>query len=1441
MAGKVLGIDLGTNSIGLSVRDTDIEGKVSDQLVFFTSVIFEEGTGRTDKGTIKSLAAERTKHRSSRRLNQARRYRIWRTLDVLIKYGYCPLSIDELDRWRHYDKSKAVKRLYPIENYKFEQWVRLDFNLDGIPDYSSPYQLRAELAETKLDLSQQINRFKLGRALYHIAQRRGFKSSKGETLNDMEKEATEKNAEVQEVEMFDALKESEKKKSSGLKNYMTENGCKTAGVAFAMMERDGIRVRGNGEFQAVRDLYEEEVRAIFQCQDIDVDKDFGLEILSRKRNEGSIFFKRPLRSQKGTVGKCTLEPSKSRCPISRPEFEEFRAWTLINNIKYRLDENEDFRPLDLQVKRELFDGIFTRAKKTFKFSDIEKFLINHFSYTGKVLYLNYKNNTTVSGCPVINRLKQLLGDDWKNATLGGHSSREKDKVKLYNYDELWHVCFAADDAEDIMDFCAEHLDDDKSTVMVKLWSAISDGYANLSLKAINNINRLLFEGLIYSDAVLWAKVADIIGIANWERNKDTMLDAYDVLKENVAFENTCSRIANNVITYYRMLPDEKKFAINDTSYIIDDDDRKDVRKFSEDMFSPKVWRDKSAEEKQKMLDRVAVLYQGFFADSERKMVKVPKLTDAIADFITEHFGDMVSDKYKDIDLSTVLYHPSAIDIYPKAKERTLWHNGNLLSLRLLNSPATNVFRNPMVMRVLHQLRRQINNLLIDGIIDENTRIVVETAREFNDANVRAAIEKYQRAKEDENAKFRKRLEELNQVVNDDKIQKTRLLFDQSLLCDGCENLTALTIKSNKRKFKDSQFKVDMTKYELWLEQNCRSIYTGAVIPLSKLFKSNQYDIEHTIPRSICFDDSLTNKTICEAWYNRETKKNLLPTQLPEYDQILSRIQPWVKRRDDIRELVSFWKGEAKKSSTPERKNQCIVQRHLWEMELDYWTKKVANFTKESENVSEGFRNSQLVDTRIITKYAMHFLKSVFNRVDVQRGDMTASFRKAFGIQEIYEKKSRDRHSHHAIDATMLTLIPTNQQRDRILELFYKIEEETNLGHNCDALQKELETLKQRNNIINVSQVNSFIEENILIRHISRDQTLQPARKKIRVRGKIKHFKGRNVRYATGDCVRGQLHNETYFGAIRFPVTDKDGYPLIEDGHYVYEKTADGRDAIVMVTRVPITSFKSIKDIDKIIDVTVRTTIRNAVNERMADKKSFAVALSEPIYLRDSDNNEIKDDINGRPILPIRHVRCRVAAGRGFMTAEKALTIRTQTYKSKYEYKNQLYAQNGGNYLCLLYEGDKKGNIVRTIRFINYFDMAQLHLKNSNELFHDKNFSRKVENNIVYSLKYILKAGTNVLMYENNADELRGMNQCDLNKRLFVVYKFNYQGSDYVYLQNSIESRSNESLAKEKQKADGYTEYRALNYQYRLKLSANNCNFVIEGIDFEITTNGIEFK
>ena len=111
---KIVGFDLGTNSIGISIRNRDKGFDIKDQLEYFSSIIFKSGVGKGKTGEF-SYAAERTKKRSVRRLYQSRKYRIWATLELLIENGLCPLSIDNLNRWRIYDKTKGLKREYPVE------------------------------------------------------------------------------------------------------------------------------------------------------------------------------------------------------------------------------------------------------------------------------------------------------------------------------------------------------------------------------------------------------------------------------------------------------------------------------------------------------------------------------------------------------------------------------------------------------------------------------------------------------------------------------------------------------------------------------------------------------------------------------------------------------------------------------------------------------------------------------------------------------------------------------------------------------------------------------------------------------------------------------------------------------------------------------------------------------------------------------------------------------------------------------------------------------------------------------------------------------------------------------------------------------------------------------------------------------------------------------
>ena len=124
---KIFGLDLGTNSIGWAIRNPDLQ---ENQIEKFGVVTFNKGVGNGKSGEY-SYAAERTKKRSARRLYQSRKYRLWATLEVLIEENYCPLSIDGLNKWRHYDKEEALKknnagRIYPLNDLAFDQWIKLD-------------------------------------------------------------------------------------------------------------------------------------------------------------------------------------------------------------------------------------------------------------------------------------------------------------------------------------------------------------------------------------------------------------------------------------------------------------------------------------------------------------------------------------------------------------------------------------------------------------------------------------------------------------------------------------------------------------------------------------------------------------------------------------------------------------------------------------------------------------------------------------------------------------------------------------------------------------------------------------------------------------------------------------------------------------------------------------------------------------------------------------------------------------------------------------------------------------------------------------------------------------------------------------------------------------------------------------------------------------------
>ena len=361
----------------------------------------------------------------------------------------------------------------------------------------------------------------------------------------------------------------------------------------------------------------------------------------------------------------------------------------------------------------------------------------------------------------------------------------------------------------------------------------------------------------------------------------------------------------------------------------------------------------------------------------------------------------------------------------------------------------------MALKTLHKLKQLLNHLLKTNQIDEYTEIVIEIARELNDNNMRAAIRTYQNNREKENLKYKKQIEEINEECNTS--------FDSN----------------------DSQL---LKKMYLWNEQDKTCLYTGKRINLCDALNGNKYDIEHTIPASMSFDSELKNLTLADTDYNRTIKKKQIPSQLQEYNEILKRVDFMKDKIDKFEKKLQDNFRDTKTLQDKFKKDISIQKRHIIKFELKYWKEKYKTFTAKEYKL--GWRNSQLRDTQIITKYALPFLKTVFKRVSVEKGITVNNFKEIYKVK-LDDKKDRSKHSHHAIDAAILTLIPNSYHREKILEKFNEAKEINKKYH---TLPMDWEAFKASTIIL--------IENEVIGNNLVDDRKLTQTFKRVRKRGRI---------------------------------------------------------------------------------------------------------------------------------------------------------------------------------------------------------------------------------------------------------------------------------------------------------------------------------------------------
>ncbi len=1340
---KKLGIDLGSSSLGWFIRE-------DNQIINNGVVTFDTGM-KKDKGGYTSPTKNRREARSKRKLIQARKYRKYKLLGILVKEGYVPLKIEELEKWTKYKKGQI--RTFP-ETEIFKKWLACDFSYINEIKYNNPYELRVKAIDNK------VSKHEFGRALYHLVQRRGYKDI-GET--DKETETQIKRREEDGFQI--ALEKNEGIISKALKNEFLEKGKRA---------RNQYPYRGE---------YEEELITLCEAQEFDVSKnekkEYNNEFVNKIRK--AIIWQRPLRSQKGNIGKCSLEPTKPKCPASHPIFEIFRAWSYINTIMY-IDADKNKQKIPIEYRKKLFYEFFLNKDKNFKFIEIKNYLDKLFKEKKTYNYLNkttQKYDSSISGMPVCKGLIKFFGDKVKQEIEQLHTYNIGDKNhKIFNnysvYD-LWHLIFDTDD-DFLEDFAINKLKvknefnkkEEEFNPIVKFKNSnFTTSYSDLSIKAMRKIIPFLKEGFLYNEAVLLAKIPDIY--EDWKNKKELIYNLIANANKQYSYNKTIVGIANNLINKYKALGynEELKiseiFAYKDYSYKLVESDFKEIEKTCISTFGEKTW--KAKENKNEIIKQVSEYYQSFFADEKRRYIELPTLTKLIENELKNNDIQIDGNKlYHHSDRKNLYLAKLPID---KKTGKHILPTYKNTDIEILPVPLIDSIKNPMFNKSMSILRKLINELIIQTYVDEYTEVIVEVARELNDNNKRIAIERYQKERRNKREKYRQFINEFknqntefSHIDTEGKIRIFEMWEEQTFEETTDNNGNKI---SNKNPVEIRKEKDAIKRYELWSEQKGQCMYTGKMIGISQLF-SNDVEIEHTIPRSLLPDNSRANLTVCYSKYNSDIKNNRIPTACPNYTNdtiegtaIEPRLNIWKKTRDNYKKLYED-RIKPFGNEDENKKNKRIQEKHYYKMHYDYWRDKVERFT--TEEIKDSWVRRQLTDTQMVSKYAREFLKTYFKKVVVQKGSTTADFRKIFGFQEQDEIKKRNKHTHHSIDAAVLTLIPTNSsKRVSMLNELYKTQE-----NKLKIKQKNPDGFSN----FNAQELIKYIDNNTLIVNYQKDKITEQTYRNVRKRGKLQYLK-RNGKYvlnekgdkiilkAKGTTIRGDLFKQTFIGKIKNVERNENGKPIRnKDGSWKY---LEGKDEFNNVVRKPITEAK----IDDIIDPQLKELIQ----------KQLKAGISK---------SELKD-FQGNTI---RRVRVKTKAGK---EVKKRIN-----YKSKHEYKNSYYSAAGEIPYAIFITNYINKKVIRKMIPVPIHEVGQIfkeYHKFTPELYLEKFYPKLKE---IQDLK-LLKVGQKVFVLKENSEKEKRKDITFQMNRMYKIKKFYDEGAGGIYLKYHLEATKDDDIDK----------------------------------------------
>lgn len=415
MGNMTLGLDLGTNSIGWALIDFD-DNQQPQNLIACGSRIFQEAV-EAKTGTPKNHA--RRAARAARKLVARRKQRRTKLLNLLVRLGLLP-------------QDEAERNTLLLDNQA-----------------NNPYQLR------KRGLSEKLEPFAFGRALYHLAHRRGFQSNRKATSDE------------------------DGKVKTAISTLRAEMQDRTLGAFLADQPTQRRRYTD-------RAMYAEEFEQLWNKQ-----ASFAPEQLTQALKvaiHNSIFFQRPLRSQKHLVGKCTFEPTRKRAAKAILLAQRFRILQDVNHLAVKNSITREFRPLTQDERNKLAEAL--DKQKSMTWGAVRKVVgwnKKDSLHEGETFNVEEGKKDKLLGNRTACDLRGALGNQW-------------DALTAQQQDDLVTDLLTIDNTQGFLKRMQTYWGFDADTAEALATIELEPSYARLSTKAMRAILPHLEQGMIYSDA-----------------------------------------------------------------------------------------------------------------------------------------------------------------------------------------------------------------------------------------------------------------------------------------------------------------------------------------------------------------------------------------------------------------------------------------------------------------------------------------------------------------------------------------------------------------------------------------------------------------------------------------------------------------------------------------------------------------------------------------------------------------------------------------------------------------------------------------------------------------------------------------------------------------------------------------------------------------------------